>query len=482
MGLIAYDVCVVGAGPAGAAAAIRLAKLGRRVCLLGNATATRRGTTESLSVGAEIILEFLGPVVVPQARPQSIRVRELHALWTTERVEKVQLRQSPGGLVVDRFAFDQLLVREAMRAGADVLQPARALGAERDVDAWTVTIQRSCGVRQLRSTFLIDAGGRGSRLLATQRGRSARTIALSGQIEGDDWGDAMRLEALADGWCWGAPAPAGGLGVVLFTDPGELRSSPTHFEATWRGRLSQSTLFYKAAERRLIGALRGRDATVSSTADIAVTGGIRVGEAALSLDPLSSSGVERAMRSGLDAAVAIHTSLDWPSRAELCLRFCRDRHAEAVREHTGWSAEFYASVTRFALSPFWQARARQNDAASAAEPQTAAAPSGPDTVLELSPDVRFVDTPCLVGDEIVAELAVEAPALGRPVAFVEGVAIAVLLRRAPNPISLGALGNFVGSWGLGAALSSRVCGWLLEKRLLQVRESAVGGGGYAPRL
>jgi hypothetical protein len=97
-------------------------------------------------------------------------------------------------------------------------------------------------------------------------------------------------------------------------------------------------------------------------------------------------------------------------------------------------------------------------------------------MLELSPDVRFVHTPCLVGDEVVAELALEAPALGRPVAFVEGVAIAALLRLAPNPISLGALGNFVGSWGLGAGLSSRVCGWLLEKRVLQVRESAVGRG------
>jgi flavin-dependent dehydrogenase len=52
---------------------------------------------------------------------------------------------------------------------------------------------------------------------------------------------------------------------------------------------------------------------------------IRVGEASFALDPLSSTGVEKAMHSGLIAGTAIHTVLALPERASLCADFYRTR-------------------------------------------------------------------------------------------------------------------------------------------------------------
>jgi len=57
---IEAEICVIGGGPAGAVTAMRLAQLGRRVCLLERAMFPRPHIGESLPSSIWPILRFLG--------------------------------------------------------------------------------------------------------------------------------------------------------------------------------------------------------------------------------------------------------------------------------------------------------------------------------------------------------------------------------------------------------------------------------------
>jgi len=78
------------------------------------------------------------------------------------------------------------------------------------------------------------------------------------------------------------------------------------------------------------------------------SGGCHLGEANYTLDPLSSTGVEKAMQNGCVAAVALHTLINRPDRAELCMRFYRDRQRETEMVHSDWrpSSMARSNVTR----------------------------------------------------------------------------------------------------------------------------------------
>ena len=98
----------------------------------------------------------------------------------------------------------------------------------------------------------------------------------------------------------------------------------------------------------------------SSTAILTpVCGGdnwLRVGDAAMAVDPLSGNGIFQSLSSALQAPAVINTLLTHPERRELALRF----HQQRV-EHLFWrfarlGRDFYLEERRWAEEPFWQAR------------------------------------------------------------------------------------------------------------------------------
>jgi len=116
------DVLVVGAGPAGATAARTLAEAGARVRLLDRARFPR-----NKPCGGAISMRVLGRFPYLQAALDRI---------PTHRISRLQL-ESPGGdsilvrspspaaLMIRRIEFDDLLVRLAIEAGAELVEGAQ---------------------------------------------------------------------------------------------------------------------------------------------------------------------------------------------------------------------------------------------------------------------------------------------------------------------------------------------------------------------
>ncbi|MFM6129990.1 MAG: NAD(P)/FAD-dependent oxidoreductase [Sphaerospermopsis kisseleviana] len=241
--------------------------------------------------------------------------------------------------------------------------------------------------------------------------------------------------------------------------------------------LAESRLFTPRAEAAPI---RGCDAT--ATIVIQASGGpsqpvFRAGEAAFTLDPISSSGVECALRGGSQAAAAAHTVL---SGGELALAeaFLWERMVETVAGHARWARHHYMSAAM--SGPFWEKRS----CLTAPEPETprlealktsiewqspddpAVPVCGMASQVRLAPDLRVERGPCLEGDLVIARPVVIHPSLERPVAFVGNHDLPSLLAEV-RPGSLQAL---VDQWStrIHRPEAARLAGWSLRKGLLEL--------------
>ncbi|PZS16486.1 MAG: hypothetical protein DLM54_11140 [Acidimicrobiales bacterium] len=124
------DVVVVGAGPAGSAAAITLARAGREVVLVDKARFPRdKCCGDGLTTGALRRLQALG--LQPDAVPSWTRVDDVWISSPAGRVVELALPRGRGtyAAVARRTDLDAALVDLAREAGATVLEGHRMVGA-----------------------------------------------------------------------------------------------------------------------------------------------------------------------------------------------------------------------------------------------------------------------------------------------------------------------------------------------------------------
>ena len=153
-----YSAAIVGAGPAGCAAAIALARQGLSVALIEASEFPRHRPGESLHPGVDPIFETLG---IAEAVEQAdfLRYKGHRVIWgVEERVESFgeDARGKWQGYQAWRPTFDRILLNAARAAGAEVWQPCkvRKVIAEGEQVVGMVTDK---GV--VRSHHVLDASG-----------------------------------------------------------------------------------------------------------------------------------------------------------------------------------------------------------------------------------------------------------------------------------------------------------------------------------
>jgi len=231
------EAVVVGAGPAGSAAAIALARAGRRVVLLDRATFPRDKPCGDL-IGARAMASARRLGIAEDALAPYPRLAG--ALVTADRGA---LDLAPGGpvgrsllknsdaRVIPRLVFDAALVDAAARAGAEIRR-----GTVREVAAWQPSGREVRGAGPdgafaLRADAVVLAGGYGARILAPEmaappvrrvaRPESQRGIATRGYFRGVTAPPDRIVFCLNDwvlpGYGWVFPLPGGGANVGVGT-------------------------------------------------------------------------------------------------------------------------------------------------------------------------------------------------------------------------------------------------------------------------
>jgi len=449
-----------------------MAQLGHDVHVVEAARFPRSHLGESLSPGVLPLLETTG------AR-QSIestgfeRVRNVHVTWE----DGPQVREDPReqGLLVDRGKFDQLLLQRAGELGVRVHQPARVLGFQREGERSRVEIEVEGAVEQLYVDFVADASGREAVSRPARQQVGCSTVALYAYWRGPNLPPEPRIEAGTDAWSWGVPLPDGSYNTLIFVDVNHFRSAPP---ATLTERfldlLAKSGLMRGLSDAHLDGSVRVTDATPWLDPASVTLSNIRIGEAALAIDPISSSGVQNAIQSALAAAIVSNTLLRKPALADAAMRFYQSSLEGASSRHCRWAAERYSSVASQRGGKFWEARAagvRQS------KPEPLPRISVDRHMLEarrvaLCPQLEFVELPCLDGDFVALKPALRHPNLEIPVAWIGPHEVAPLLREIAAPSTALQLAI---SWSRQIPLSSgiSIASWLLSRGIL-VDESTAG--------
>lgn len=424
------DVAIVGGGPAGAVVAERLARLGHRALVIerGRHDGPPRG--ETLHAGAWPMLAHLG--IAPAAIEARLVERSL-LRWASEAIEPRV--HAPPQLAVVRPALDRILLARARDAGAQVLQPALAGARTRSADGWTIAIESAGVAMQVCARVLVDASGRASWTRPARRATTPRTLALRGWWQWrdgcpPDWRDA-RVEALADGWLWGAPA-GDGYAAIAVVDAAGFAGRGSTAESPYLARLAASALLRDLPTvAALVRPPDACDATSYAPLAPCAPGLFRVGDAAASLDPLSSAGLHAAIGAAVHASCAIHTLLRFPERADLVDEFYRDARGSEVARHQRWVGEHFATA-RWREHAFWARRA----APAAVREVVGFDPAS--THVALAGDVALRALPCIVDGVIEARLGVASPA--HRFVWLDGTSIAPLLAplvaRACSPAEL----------------------------------------------
>lgn len=355
-------VLIVGAGPAGAVAALNLAPF-RRVLLVERRAEPSPRIGESLVPAARRLLADMGLL-------ESF-LSEGHEPWYGNRSvwggrvphETDFLRDPDGpGFHLDRRRFEQWLRGAARARGAELLCPATLKRVERDGDRWRAWLETDAGALVTTADLLIDAGGRAAPLARRLGGRAHvfdRLVCcwLYGRDREGTARGLTHVEAVEDGWWYTAPLPCGRRVLAFHTDADLPSARLVRVRAgllvhARRARELSSLLdesgFKPETECELTAA---HGAALESCAG---EGWLAAGDAAASFDPLSSQGLLNALFTGLAAAEAAERHL------------CGDTHAlEEYRQTVrGITAAYcrhlaaqYAAQTRWPEAPFWRRRA-----------------------------------------------------------------------------------------------------------------------------
>jgi geranylgeranyl reductase family protein len=216
-----FDVAIVGAGPAGARAAWRLARDGARVAIVDGSHPREKPCGGGLTGRA---LDLVRDAVAPSTLA-AVGIRDADFEDGSRRVTiplSTRAPEPPLLTVAARQVFDGALLAAALDAGAHFM-PERVSRIARDAQGWTIASRE----RSIAADWLLGADGPNSfvrRQVLAPFGREDLSIATGFYVHGCTSATmAIRFEHNPAGYLWSFPRPDHlAIGVCAQAD----RSSP----------------------------------------------------------------------------------------------------------------------------------------------------------------------------------------------------------------------------------------------------------------
>jgi flavin-dependent dehydrogenase len=347
------DVLVIGGGPAGATIGALLAQQGHKVAILEKEHHPRFHIGESLLPANLALFEKLGVAEAVKAIGIEKWGAEFVSPWHANKSETFEFgdawdKSMPFSYHVRRSEFDEILIRNAARLGAEVIEGCRV----RDVDfasdpsGATVHAQHADGrIQQWRARFVVDASGRdtllGKQFDIKRRNPKHNSSALYAHFTGAtrhpgrDEGN-ITIFWFDHGWFWLIPLADGATSIGAVVWPYYLKS---------RTKPVKDFFFDTIA---MCPALAERLAHATLSSEVEATGNfsyacdrthgpnyLLIGDAFTFIDPVFSSGVMLAMQGGFVGAETVDTCLRDPARAARALAHF-DRQVRTGPKEFSW--------------------------------------------------------------------------------------------------------------------------------------------------
>lgn len=290
-----FDCIIVGSGPAGSTAAYHLAKRGRNVLIVDQASFPRsKSCGGGVSPAIAQWFDFdLSPAI-------SLKVNKIRYTWQREDPVEVSLPDKEPMWIVQRETFDQFLMQQAQAQGAQVQTETCVTGIELTGGTWQIKTNKD----PLACRYLIAADG-AQGPVAKWLGFKERKLRLAANLEvaaphASEPSLQFDFGTLKTGFIWSFPH-ANGYSISATTFQGK---EPQNLKATLEG--------YAAAERLNISDSHYHESAIAlwdGEHKLHSQNALLIGESASLADPLSGEGIRPSILSGVKAAEAIDSAL-----------------------------------------------------------------------------------------------------------------------------------------------------------------------------
>lgn len=323
----AFDVIIVGGGPAGATAAAVLAEQGRQVVVLEKEKFPRYHIGESLLPFCYFPLERIGLIerMKESHFPKKYAVqfvstdgRASQPFYFFQHMD----HEAAQTWQVLRSEFDQMLLDNARRRGAAVLEETEVTELLR-ADGQVVGVQARSAEgqqREFRAPVTIDASGRAGLALKRNGWRKAdpqlNKVAVwtyfrgAARDPGIDEGSTTVAFLPDKGWFWYIPLPDDVVSVGAVAESAYLFDESNDLETVFRREVGKNPWIAEhLAQGEQFGPYRVTREFSYRSEFCAEDGLVLAGDAFAFLDPVFSSGVYLALQSGVVAGDAVHAAL-----------------------------------------------------------------------------------------------------------------------------------------------------------------------------
>ncbi len=298
-----FDCIIVGAGPAGGTAAYHLAKGGRSVLVLEKDAMPRyKPCGGGVSPAVQEWFDFdFSPAI-------SLKLKSLRYTWKMGDPVEVALDTGNPIWMVRRDVFDNFLMQQAQKQGAEMRDSTEVTGIEFKSDRWQVNTANG----PVEGRYLIAAdGAKGP--MAKWLGFKERKRRLAGALEAEvpvqnpnNQKIHFEFGMVKNGYIWNFPKADSysiGVGTFIGGEPQDFKKILAEYAKSFGVEVNPSKQYGHP-----LCLWDGNQTLHTQNAVLA-------GEAACVVDPFTAEGIRPSMFSGLKAAQAINKALSGDGNA-----------------------------------------------------------------------------------------------------------------------------------------------------------------------
>ncbi|WP_333363430.1 FAD-dependent oxidoreductase [Microcoleus sp. N3A4] len=135
-----FDCIIVGGGPAGSTAAYHLAKQGRSVLVVEKASLPRNQPCGGVSGAIAQWLDFDRTPVI------SLKANKISYTWKMQYPVEVEINSPMWMVQQDVDVFDDFLIKQAQKTGAELRDSTEVKGIEFKNSVWEVITNSDCHI------------------------------------------------------------------------------------------------------------------------------------------------------------------------------------------------------------------------------------------------------------------------------------------------------------------------------------------------
>ena len=359
---ITCDVLVLGGGPAGYSTSIQLAQLGYSVIVLEKTNYTNVRVGEIITPDSIVSLRTIGVLNEFYSQNYS-KCHYEKTIWETCDPVIKDFISNPysNGWQVNRIEFDKMLLKKAIDVGVNVIlncQFSLKDSVNYSTNQWNISLEHKKALN-ITSKFIVDATGRKSifsKKIGSKRVIYDKLLGIFGYFYNSEDvrvnnNNHLVIEAVENGWWYIADLPDNKIVVCYLTDPNIWRRLKSKSTGKWLNLLHETKFIQKRIHNLKFEKSPNIVPAYSMiTKPLIGKNWLAVGDAAMSFDPLSSQGVNKALKHGILASEVIDKVFKGDFKAIDKYEELLSNEFEEYLQHLTF---YYCIQMRFEKSEFW---------------------------------------------------------------------------------------------------------------------------------